>query len=143
VTILRNATPDDIDQIRQHEHEFPHVTVELLKQSIQNDWVYVAEVEGDIIGYARLEFIWLAIPYLALITLEDEYQGQGIGTSLIERICQDLSAQGHSRIYTSSEIMEPRPQKFHRKCGFKECGIIAGMNPGGIGEIFFVKKLTE
>ncbi len=141
MTFLRLASTDDIKQIRQHE--YPHVTDDLLKQSIRNGWVYVVEVEGDIIGYARLEFIWLAIPYLALITLEEEYQGQGIGTSIVEKISHDLKAQGHSRIYTSSEIMEPEPQKFHRKCGFKECGIIAGMNDDGVGEVFFVKNLDE
>ncbi|MHA1906531.1 MAG: GNAT family N-acetyltransferase [Candidatus Thorarchaeota archaeon] len=140
---LRVAKIDDIDKIRQHEYDYPHVTDDLLKHSIQNSWVYVVEVEGDIIGYARLEFIWLAIPYLALITLNDEHQGKGIGTSLIEKISQDMIEQGHSKIYTSSEVMEPEPQKFHRKCGFKECGIITGINDNGVGEIFFVKKLKE
>ncbi|MDF1537638.1 MAG: GNAT family N-acetyltransferase [Candidatus Thorarchaeota archaeon] len=138
----RLATIDDIGQIRRHEHEFSHVTDDLLKQVIQNNWVYVVEVEDEIVGYARLEFIWLNVPYLALITLEEEHRGKGIGTAMIERISQDLVTQGKTSLYTSSEVMEPKPQMFHRKCGFRECGIIAGMNDG-IGEIFFVKKLAE
>ena len=140
---IRLGVIDDIKVIRTHQHEHPQVTDTLLKQCIQNGWVYVAESDDDIVGYARLEFIWLLVPYLALITLEDEYQGQGIGTAMIQRISRDLANQGHSSLYTSSVVMEPRPQSFHRKCGFKECGIIAGMNPKGIGEIFFVKNLDR
>ncbi|MFW9919531.1 MAG: GNAT family N-acetyltransferase [Candidatus Thorarchaeota archaeon] len=143
MTNIRLGVKEDIEAIRAHQHEHSHVSDDLLKQCIQNGWVYVAENDGDIIGYARLEFIWLEIPYLALITLEDEYQGQGIGTEMIQRISNDLARQGRTSLYTSSEVMEPRPQSFHRKCGFKECGIIAGMNPKGIGEIFFVKKLDQ
>ena len=138
---IRLAEINDLRKIRSHGHEYPHVSDDLLKQCLQNGWVYVAEEDDDIIGYARLEFIWLEIPYLALITLEDEFQGQGIGTAMVHRISEDLVTQGHTSLYTSSVVMEPRPQSFHRKCGFKECGIIAGMNPKGIGEIFFVKKL--
>ncbi len=140
---LRVASINDIVQIRKHEHEYPYVTDDLLKQSIENGWVYVAEVGSEIIGYARLEFIWLAVPYLALITFEEEYQGQGIGSSMIEKISQDLICKGHKKMYTSSVVIEPRPQMFHRKCGFKECGIISGMNDDGVGEIFFVKELSN
>ncbi len=138
---IRLARIDDIGEIRRHRYEHSHVSDELLKQCIQNGWVYVAEVDDDIIGYARLEFIWLERPYLALITLEDEYQGQGIGTAMIQRITNDLIEQGYNSLYSSSTVNEPRPQSFHRKCGFMECGIIAGINPNGVGEIFFVKQL--
>ena len=139
----RLATLDDIEEIRKHEHEYSHVTDDLLIQSIQNGWVYVVEDHDKIIGYARLEFIWLAVPYLALITLNEDYQGKGIGTSIVNKLSQDLMAKGHSKLYTSSVVMEPRPQMFHRKCGFIECGIITGMNEGGIGEVFFVKSLIS
>ncbi|MHA1485331.1 MAG: GNAT family N-acetyltransferase [Candidatus Thorarchaeota archaeon] len=130
---FRIAAPDDFEQCRRYE--FSHVSDKLLKQCIENGWVYISEMDDVVIGYARLEFIWLKIPFLALITLDDEHRGKGIGTALIERITQDLRNQGHEVIYTSSEVME------HRKNGFRECGIITGMNEDDVGEIFFVKNL--
>ena len=36
---------------------------------------------------------------------------------------------------------EAEPQAWHRAAGFRECGIIAGINEGGIGEVFFRKEL--
>jgi hypothetical protein len=59
----------------------------------------------------------------------------------MDYVFKELVQQDHKKIFTSSEVMEPEPQKFHRKCGFIECGLIAGMNNDGIGEIYFVKKL--
>jgi len=136
---VRLASENDFGYCR--ETEFPEVKDHLLKQSIQNGWVYLVEIDQSVIGYARLEFIWLTVPYLALITIEKDQQRKGAGTALTNQIFKDLKEQGHQKIYTSSEVMEPEPQEFHRRCGFIECGLIAGMNDKGIGEVFFVKIL--
>ena len=138
---IRIATGDDFDECRHRE--YPYVADQLLEQSIHNEWVYLSEVNDKVVGYARLEFIWLKIPYLSLIWFEDEFQGQGLGTKLVQRISEDLSEKGYTSLYTSSEVMEPKPQHFHRTCGFKECGIISGINDDGVGEIFFVKQLNK
>ncbi len=136
---VRLATEDDFEYCRKVD--FPEVKDHLLRQSIQNDWIYLVELNQMFVGYARLEFIWLTVPYLALIRIEKTHQRKGAGTALVTRIFKDLKDQGHQNIYTSSEVMEPEPQEFHRRSGFMECGLIAGMNEKGIGEIFFVKKL--
>ncbi|MHA1637748.1 MAG: GNAT family N-acetyltransferase [Candidatus Thorarchaeota archaeon] len=138
---VRLASEDDYEYCRKTE--FPQIKNHLLKQAIQNGWVYLVEINQLIVGYARLEFIWMTVPYLALIRIEENHQRKGAGTALTNRIFNDLKEQGHQKIYTSSEVMEPEPQEFHRKCGFIECGFIAGMNDKGIGEIFFVKNLIE
>ena len=141
MTEVRIATEIDFEYCRKTD--FPHIKDHLLKQSIQNGWVYLVEINQSPVGYARLEFIWLAVPYIALIRIEENHQRKGAGTALVNRIFNDLKNQGYKKVYTSSEVMEPEPQEFHRKCGFMECGLIAGMNEKGIGEIFFVKKLIE
>ena len=46
-----------------------------------------------------------------------------------------------SALYSSSQVDEPPPQAWHRHMGFQECGIIAGINEGGVGEVFFRKAL--
>ena len=115
---IRSATEDDFEYCRKTE--FTSVKDTPLRQSIQNGWVYIAEVNEQPIGYARLEFIWLTVPYLALIILEENQRGKGIGTKLMDHIFKELRQQGHEKIFTSSEVMEPEPQKFHRKCGFVE-----------------------
>ena len=138
---VRLALEVDFEYCRKIE--FPQVKDHLLKQSIQNGWVYLVEINQSPVGYARLEFIWMTVPYIALIRIEENHQRKGAGTALVNRIFNDLKNQGYQKVYTSSEVMEPEAQEFHRKCGFIECGLIAGMNDKGIGEIFFVKKLIE
>lgn len=40
---------------------------------------------------------------------------------------------------SSSSEDEAEPQAWRRHMGFVECGFIAGMNEGGVGEVFSVK----
>jgi L-amino acid N-acyltransferase YncA len=60
---------------------------------------------------------------------------------LLRFVEQDLRAGGYRALYSSSQADEAAPQAWHRKSGFQECGIIEGINEGGIGEIFFRKDL--
>jgi N-acetylglutamate synthase-like GNAT family acetyltransferase len=133
------ATLDDFKQCRQFD--FSHVPDDWLKQSIKNGWVYLVEENAKVIGYARLEYIWLSLPYIGLITLEDEYQRKGIGTALIDRISQDLTEQGHRALYTSTED-EGTPE-FYQKCGFSQCGTISEINETGNEEIYFIRYLQK
>jgi hypothetical protein len=52
-----------------------------------------------------------------------------------------LRSAGHSAFLSSSQVDEPNPQAWHRHMGFVECGILAGLNEGGVGELFFRKEL--
>ena len=44
-------------------------------------------------------------------------------------------------LYSSSQADEPEAQAWHRRMGFEECGIVSGINEGGIGEVFFRRPL--
>lgn len=136
---FRVASLDDFECCRRHD--FPNIPEELIKQSFQNGWVYVV-VDGDsIVGYARLEYIWLTVPYIGLITLDDEYQRKGTGSALIDRIAKDLSKQGHRALFTSTED-EGTPE-FYQKCGFSQCGTISEINETGNDEIYFIRYLQK
>jgi hypothetical protein len=52
-----------------------------------------------------------------------------------------LRGQGCPALYSSSQADEPEAQAWHRRVGFEECGLIAGINRGGVGEVFFRKQL--
>ena len=117
----------------------------------------LAEVNKKQVGYLRISYIWLIIPYLDIIHIEENYRKQGFGTKMIEFLEEYLKRQGHRVLYSSSQSNEPDPQAWHRKIGFEECGYIAGINhpvesssanleleyvgKAGIGEIFFRKIL--
>jgi len=120
--------------------DYKHLNKDVVKRKIEEKAVILAEVDGKPVGYLRIEYLWLKIPYLGLIRVDKEHQRKGIGTAMMKFLEEHLRKQGHKVLYSSSQANEPEPQMWHRKIGFEECGIIAGINDG-IGEIFFRKFL--
>jgi len=138
---VRFAEMKDLDFCVKSDYD--HVSKDILKRKIKEKAVILAEVDGKPIGYLRVEYLWLKIPYLSVIGVDEEYQRKGVGTAMIKFLEQHLRKCGHKILYSSSQANEPSPQAWHRKIGFEECGFIAGINEGGIGEIFFRKILDD
>ncbi len=116
------------------------ISAEIIQRKMDYNEILVAELNGHLVGFLQLEYLWSLIPYIALIRVLAEYRRQGVGQSLLEFAEDFLREQNHATLYSSSQTDEPEPQAWHRRVGFEECGIIAGINQG-IGEIFFCKKL--
>jgi len=115
---------------------------EMIKRKIELGEIFIAEREGKIIGYLRVEYLWSRIPYIALILVQDEYRHQGVGKALLESLQAFLRGRGYRLLLSSSQADEPESQRWHRATGFEECGILTGINEKGIGEIFFRKQLN-
>ncbi|TDF95162.1 GNAT family N-acetyltransferase [Paenibacillus piri] len=135
---IRFGQADDLEVISAGDLSIPG---HILNWKLQNHEIIVAEEEGEIVGYLRLEYLWSKYPYIGLIIVRPELREIGIGKSMLHFLEEHLRKQGIHTLYSSSQINEAEPQKWHRHLGFKECGIINGINPGEIGEVFFVKSL--
>jgi ribosomal protein S18 acetylase RimI-like enzyme len=138
---VRFAELEDLDFCSESDYDF--VTLDILRNRIEEKAVVVAEVGGELVGYLRIEYFWLTIPYLHIIGVNEEYQRKGIGTTMVGFLEEHLLKQRHKVLYSSSTANEPEPQAWHRALGFEECGFIAGINEGGIGEKFFRKVLEK
>jgi GNAT superfamily N-acetyltransferase len=136
-TSVRWATPDDLDFVGQDGH----IPAEIVRRKIERREAVVAECEGKRVGYARIEYLWSLIPYVALIRVSPEHRRRGAGRAMLLYLEEYLRGEGHDALYSSSQADEPEPQAWHRHAGFEECGIIAGINGGGIGEVFFRRRL--
>jgi N-acetylglutamate synthase-like GNAT family acetyltransferase len=134
---IRFATSADLDFVRQDGF----IPIKIVERKIEQEEVIVAERNGKLIGYMRLEYLWSLIPYIALISITPEYRRRGVGKAILRFTEAFLRDRGHNALYSSSQANEPEPQTWHRHVGFEECGVIAGINKGGIGEIFFRKPL--
>lgn len=119
-----------------------HVTEQIIRHKIINDEIIIAELDGQPIGYLRLEYLWSNVPYIGMFFVMDEYRGEGIGRKILAFLEDYLRSRGHDVLFSSSQANEPEPQAWHRSVGFVEAGIISGINEGGIGEIFFRKSLN-
>jgi len=126
---VRFANLMDLDFVQQEQH----IPTEIVKRKIEWQEVIVAERNGSLVGYVRLEYLWSSIPYIALIYVLPEHRRQGVGKAMIHFIEGFLHNRGHSALYSSSQVNESEPQAWHRHVGFEECGIMAAINAGGVG----------
>lgn len=136
---VRRAEEDDVGFVSQDGYA-DHETV---LRKIRQGEVFVAEVDGVPAGYTRIEFLWSVQPYVALIRVLEPYRRRGVGRALLDELERRLRERGHTVLFSSSQVDEPEPQAWHRHMGFQECGVIHGLNEGGVGELFFRKDLRD
>lgn len=136
--LVRFAGPEDLEWCVVEDG---YVTEKVIRNKIVNDEIIVVELDGQLIGYIRLEYLWSTTPYIGLVFVIDEYRKAGVGRKMLEFLEEHLRTHGHDTLMSSSQANEPEPQAWHRAFGFEECGIISGLNEGGIGEVFFRKRL--
>ena len=134
---VRFANPGDLAYVSQ-DHFIP---VEVVARKIDLQEVIIAEIDGQPVGYFRLEYLWSIVPYIALIIVEPGYRRIGVGSAMLDYALDYLAAHHHEWLYSSSQADEPEPQAWHRHMGFEDCGIITGINEGGISELFFRRKI--
>ena len=134
---VRQAVPGDLNFVSQDGY----TKTEVVQRKIDQREVLVVEVEGKPAGYLRFEYLWSIQPYISLIHVLEPYRGKGVGRALLEHLEDVLRGEGHTVLFSSSQVDEPPPQAWHRHMGFQECGVISGVNEGGVGELFFRKAL--
>lgn len=133
---IRFAVSGDLEFLEQ----YTYISTEILGRKIDWNEIVIATRADRPVGFLQLEYLWSLVPYIALIRVIPEFQRKGAGQKLLEFTGAFLLEKGHNTIYSSSQADEPEPQAWHRRAGFEECGMIAGINKG-IGEVFFRKRL--
>lgn len=134
---VRMAVPGDLDFISQH-HCLPR---DVILRKISQAEIFLLIADGEPVAQLRVAFLWSEIPYIELIYIDSNFRKQGFGRILLGYLEAHLRRRGYKALYSSSQVDEPEPQAWHRHMGFEECGIINGLNEGGIGEIFFRKAI--
>ena len=132
--VVRFATKDDLKALLVFDRG---TRLDVLESKIDLFEIMVAERLGEVIGYLKLEYIWSKLPYISLIIMKSEFRGRGIGTLMLNYLTDFLKMNGFEILLSSSQVDEVAPQHWHRKRGFSECGILSGINEGGVGEVFF------
>ena len=138
-TLVRFAGPEDLEWCVVEDGL---VTEQIIRHKIVNNEVIIAEIDGQLFGYIRLEFLWSIKPYIGVIFVDTEYQRRGIGRKMLMFLEDHLRKYGYDDLFSSSEVGAAEAQAWHRSNGFTECGIINCINEGGIGEVFFRKSLV-
>lgn len=131
--LVRLAGPSDVEFVGQDGY----ITQEVVLSKIQAGEIFLLLVDGQPAGYLRIEFLWSLVPYISLIMIQEAHRKKGYSKTLLGFVKEHLRNIGYDVLYSSSQLDEPQPQAWHRHMGFEECGVINGINEGGIGEVFF------
>lgn len=138
--LLRLATPDDAEQIRQIynvEVTSSTVTFDLVPRSLsdQLEWqaarsgahaVVVAEADGEVLGFASLSS-WRDRPAYST-TVEDsvyvhrDHQGRGVGKALLAVLIDTATAHGFHACMARIVGGHEASIALHRSCGFEIVG---------------------
>ena len=118
-----------------------HKNIDIIKNKITMNEVIVAEVNNEVIGCLKIEYIWTHLPFISYIVIRKDFRSSGIGKSMLSFLEGYLKKSGQSTLLSSTMTDAVNPQKWHLKMGFIECGMLCGINEDGVGEIFFKKAL--
>lgn len=103
---------------------FPeHHPEEYIVSRISSGHVFIAKDGGIIQGVLFYSIWWGNCPFIELIKVNEKYQKNGVGTSLLAAAEVDLKAKGFFQVLSSTEVINSMGKSFHAKRSFEplEC----------------------
>jgi acetate---CoA ligase (ADP-forming) len=104
-------------------HGFPHLRSELVTPALDPDWTergaLVGELGGRIVALASYVRLRDAATAEAAFAVDDELQGRGIGTRLLEQLAEQAAASGIERFVAEVLAENRRMLDVFREAGFE------------------------
>lgn len=136
--VVRGAAEDDLPWLVANDG---HLDEAGLRPKLDAGEIVVAEVDGERVGLLRLDHLWSTVPFVALVRVGEPARRRGVGRALVAFAADRARARGANVLLSSATADEAEPQAWHLAIGFEECGFIAGLNPDGVGEVIFRRRL--
>ncbi len=142
---IRRALEQDIERIVKIERlsfRYPY-PMELLKSYIarSNACFLVAEVDGEIVGYAIAEHERNTLGHLISIAVSPQWRGKGIGKALLRAVLRKLKERGVQKVYLEVRKNNLIAQHLYESVGFKCTGEIPNYYPDGEDAVIMVLHL--
>jgi Acetyltransferases len=132
---IRLASPGDVDGINASDK---HIGRKELQSIINQNRVYVAQENGQFLGWLRYNLFWDNTPFVNMLFVLEPYRGKGIGKALMLHWEEDMKSRRYDLLMTSTMSSET-PQHFYRKLGYRDAGSL--LLPNEPLEIIFIKEI--
>lgn len=114
--MIRRATLRDVKSIHrliaeqaQSGHILARAMSELYSQ-VKDFIVSEDDGSGEIVGCGALQIVWEDLAEIRSLAVQTEYQGQGVGTALIEALLEESGQMGVNKVF----VLTYRPELFQR-----------------------------
>jgi amino-acid N-acetyltransferase len=114
--VIRRATLRDVKSIHrliaeqaQSGHILARAMSELYSQ-VKDFIVSEDDSSGEIVGCGALQIVWEDLAEIRSLAVQTDYQGQGVGTALIEALLEESGQMGVSKVF----VLTYRPDLFQR-----------------------------
>ena len=121
----KNA-PDDLAHYMRQAFSVEQIAAEL---EDERSLFLLAEIEGELAGYAKLIFgskedgITAQKPVeLSRLYSQQKFLGRGVGQALMNECLEHAKRHGHDVMWLGVWEFNPRAQAFYKKYGFREVG---------------------
>lgn len=131
--VIRRLRPDDAGPLKEFLSSLSPKTIRFFSfHPLPNDYAesfvlrkditcFVADLGGKIVGYVWWEPDFAPIPTLA-ICVQDDYQGNGIGTRLLKNLIEEAKQRGKRGLRLTVSQDNEIALSLYRKAGFKIIG---------------------
>lgn len=131
---VRRATERDLPWLVEHDGVLE--ARELTPKVAQRE-VLLAELDGELAGFLRLDHLWSLLPFVAQVRVVEPYRRRGVGRALVGAACQHAREIGWGFLLSSTTAGEADPRAWHLAVGFEPCGVLAQFNEDGTDEDFY------
>lgn len=119
-----------------------HLPRQEFDRKVASKMGYVFLRDGQSVGLMRWQLFWDSIPFCTMLYFRQDCRGLGYGRHLMAHWEEEMKAQGHTMVLTSTQVDE-QAQHFYRKLGYRDCGGLLMELPGHEQpmELFLCKAL--
>ncbi|WP_248908178.1 GNAT family N-acetyltransferase [Halocatena marina] len=121
VTVYQSAYRENRD--RGFSAKMESVNERTVAEWIDEYRVYVATVDGDVIGGVRLEETASERVKLSRLGVHDQWKGKGVGSRLIEYAENAMRASGYATIWLTTPQDHPYLPEVYRRRGYEKTGL--------------------
>ena len=99
---------------------------------------YAVMISGDVCGVLSVRSPWLFGPFIELMALFDGFRGKGIGSRIIDWVCDRYKP---ANLWATVSSFNLEAQKFYIGAGFEKTAILENLIKPGWNEILIRKKM--
>ena len=137
---IRQAEEKDITAICSFDHLAQIVERRrFIQNSVRSGTASVAILDGQVVGYAVLEYSFFAQGFMAMLYIHPEHRRKGIGSEIVrhvESICKT------EKLFTSTNESNLPMQALMAKLRYIPSGIINNLDEGD-PELVYFKRLDK